>query len=262
MRRRAILLTGLGVLAYLVALVVQVPAGWALHWSRGSLPAGIEWQGGEGSIWHPRVRAVTVNLPAGNRLAVAPAELRVQPLRMLTGRLAVKARAGLLGGETRARGSVGLDGNWRVARAQGSLELAALSSVGPLLDFAQEGRLLFAARDLKGARLPAGGTFRASLEGFRVGWVDSPGPLGEYRLEGRVTGPGRIKGRVRTTEAGSLGLKGRLQADLRAGRARFDGEAWATDDAPDTVRDLLSMLGRVEGNRTRIQWRGRFRGVR
>ncbi len=262
MSRRVIFLAVLGVVIYLGALVVQLPAAWALHWARDAAPSKLQWHGVEGSVWQPRIRSLTMDLPGGNRLAMAPLEARAQVARVLTGHLGVEAEAGLLGGRTAGRAIIGLDGRWRAPRIQGDLRLEALKSVGPLLDFAQEGRLLFAAEGLAGARLPEAGRIRATLEDLRVGLVETPGPLGEYRLEAEITGPGRIEGRIRTIKAGVLGLKGTFHADLRAGKARFDGEGWATENAPEAVQGLLPLLGKVTGNRARIQWQGAFRGLR
>ncbi|KPV40119.1 hypothetical protein AN478_08210 [Thiohalorhabdus denitrificans] len=259
MKKRWVRLIGLGVVVYLLALVVQFPASWALHWARGSVPDTVAWEGVEGTVWSPRFQRVAVSLPNGGRLLIGPGEVRMQPGKLLTGELGYTFRAELLGGQVRGRLNHGFGDRWEIPEIQGRLDLANLGEVDPRLAMAEaRGGLLFAGQELHGGSLPEGGQVRATLEDLRVGLVPTAGPLGEYALEGEVSGPGRLEGTVETLNGGTLDISGRYRVDLQARTYRFNGEGQAGAEAPEVLRDMLPMLGTVRDGRVTIRQQGRL----
>lgn len=262
MSRRWVRLGLLGAGVFAVALVLQLPAAWALHLARDRLPADLAWQGVSGSIWDARAERVAVPLPGGRRAMVGPVSLRTGIWGMLVGRLPVDFRIRGYDGDITGTARLA-PGSWRVPTVQGRLSLAALPRLDPRLAMADmDGRILFRGEGLAGsyAGLPSAGSLRATVEGLRVGLVQADGALGDYSLQLRVAGDGRLQGKVRTVnEAALLGVEGQVEARLAAGRIRFRGEGWTGDGASPAVRDILPLLGEVRDGRVRIRWQGRLR---
>ncbi|MFA9462057.1 type II secretion system protein N [Thiohalorhabdus sp. Cl-TMA] len=250
----------MGALVYVIALVVQLPASWAFHWARGTVPEAVTWQGVEGTIWHPRINRLAVALPGGIQVPTGPVGVDFQPSALLTGALGARFRAELLGGTVRGRLTGGPGGRWTMSEIQGRLSLSRLADIDPRFGMAgAQGTLLFAGENLAGRALPEKGQLRATLEGLQVGLLPTDGPVGEYALRAEVTGPGRIRGEVQTLEERALGIRGRFRADLRKRTYRFKGEGWVPSDAPQAVQDILPLLGPVRDGRVNIQRQGRLR---
>ncbi|HKJ88408.1 MAG TPA: type II secretion system protein N [Gammaproteobacteria bacterium] len=260
MRKRWVRLLLLGLLVYTLTLVVQLPASWALYWARGSVPHTVRWHGVEGTVWNPRIARLTVRLPGGPRVPAGPVAVDFHPAGLFTGHLGAGFRAELLGGEIHGQMAAGMGGKWRIPQIQGRLDLASLADVDSRIGLAEpRGHLLFAGKDLSGQQLPEQGSLRASLEGFQTALLPTDGPVGEYALQAKVAGPGRLQGTVKTVKGRMLGIKGRFRLDLKGRRYRFDGESWASSVAPQAVQDVLSLLGPVHNGHVAIHRQGRFR---
>ena len=129
---------------------------------------------------------------------------------------------------------VGLGAPWNTLQAEGALQW---QSTGLRLDW-QQGRLRWhgqsqlLAQDL-GSRLSTlrpMGSYRVSLQGNNVG-TDSP----ELRLE-TINGPLRLSG----------------QGQWLGQRLRFQGEAQADEGFEAALSNLLNIIGRREGPRSRL----------
>lgn len=255
--RRAARLGVLGAGLYLAALAVQVPAAWVLHWGQGAVPEGVTLSGVEGSVWHPTVERFVANLPrSGRRLEGGPAEVEIGAWQLLRGRLQADLEAMALGGQASGRAAMGWGGAWRVPRAEVRLPLASLGKVDSRLDFGQSGTLRVTAEGLQGNDVPRSGSLRATVREFRLPAFGPEGPYGTYRAEADFQEGGKLQGRVSTTSARLLGIKGRFRADLSRRTARFNGEAWVPDGAPAEARQVLGLFGKVREGRAPIQWQG------
>ncbi|MEF8792643.1 type II secretion system protein N [Thiohalorhabdus sp.] len=248
----------LGAGVYLVALAIQVPAAWVVHWGQGAIPEGVTVSGVQGSLWHPTIDRFAVDLPRSGRLQGGPLEARIAVWQLLRGRLGAELEAAALGGEASGRAAMGWGGNWRVPRAEANLPLTRLGEVDPRLDFGQGGALEVTAEGLRGTRFPDAGSLRGTLREFRLPSFGPEGSYGTYRGEAEIGGPGDVQGRVSTASARLLGFQGDFQADLAAGTARFDGEAWVPDGAPAEARQVLALFGEIQDGRTAIRWQGRL----
>lgn len=257
--RRSVWLALLGGSVYLAALAVQVPAAWVVHWGQDALPEKVSLSGVQGSLWHPTVDRFTVDLPQAGRLEGGPAEVQVGLWPLLRGRLRADMEALALGGEATGRAEVGLNGGWRVPRVEASLPLRNLAKVDSRLDFGQGGTLTVTGEGLQGTELPRKGSLRATVREFRLPGLGPEGPYGTYRAEAEIDDAGRIQGRVVTASADLLGIEGQLQGNLNAGTARFTGEAWVPDGAPEEARQLLGLFGKVREGRAQIRWQGGLR---
>jgi hypothetical protein len=256
---RAVRLGLLGLVAFGLALVAQVPAAWLVHWNRDRIPDNVTLSGIEGTLWHPRVNRIAVGLPGGGLLQAGPAELRVRPLGLLGGKLETAFEAEALGGQAAGRATVGLGGQWRVPEARASLALERLGVIDPRLNFGQQGRLEVTVDGLGGSRLPDQGRVATVIHDFRFPGLGPDGVYGTYRARGEFAQGGQLKGEISTEKARVLAIKGNFQASLRGGRARFDGEARAPKGAPAEAEQLLSLFRNYQNGRARIRWRGRLR---
>lgn len=124
----------------------------------------------------------------------------------------------------------GLGTPWNTVRAEGSLGVSTSGfSIHTALDrVVMEGSVQLDARDM-----------RSSLSTLA--------PLGSYRL--LLTG-GEQPALVLTTLGGALQLQGHGQ--WTAGRLRFEGEASAAPSHQQELSNLLNIMGRRDGVRSRI----------
>ena len=257
--KRAIRLALLGLVAFGLALAVQVPAAWVVHWNRDRLPDTVALSGIEGTLWHPRVNRIAVELPGSGVLQAGPVELAVRPLGLLSGQLETEFEGEALGGEAAGRASVGWGGQWRLPGARASLALEQLGVVDPRLNFGQQGRLEVTIDGLGGTSLPEQGRVEAVIRDFRFPGLGPDGIYGTYRARGEFDQGGQLRGEISTEQARVLAIKGNFNANLGDGRARFDGEARAPEGAPPEADQLLSLFRNYKDGRARIRWRGSLR---
>ena len=263
MRRRWLRLSLLGVAVFGGALVLKVPAGWALYLADKRVPVDLEWHGASGTAFDARVERLAVTPPGGREVVVGPVDLRTHLLSAVTGSVPVDFRVRSPFGEASGRARLA-PGEWRVPEVKGRLALAELPRLVPQLEVAGlEGQVLFRGQDLAGAFRdgpPRSGTLRASLDGLRVGLIRTERPLGNYALEMQAQGREGFRGKVRTVNDDALlGVQGEADTDLAQGLVRFRGQGWAADDAPQAVHDILPLLGQAREGRVRIRWQGRIR---
>lgn len=261
MRRWYFLLGGMGLVVFAASLAAHLPARMAAGWARPALPPMVELSGVSGTVWHPRIRRIKVNLPRGPELTLGPARVDVGLWRLVTGAVGLSGRLEAYGGRVTTRGWLGLGGGWRVERLRGRLPLGSLKEADPRLAMARlEGQALVRGEGLEGDnRGPRGGELRLGLIDLQVAWLADDRPLGDFSLPLAVVEPGKLEGSLSSPAANALRAKGDLRLDLDAGRVRFTGQAWPGEAANDNIRNALPLLGRMEGNRALIRYRGRLR---
>jgi general secretion pathway protein N len=203
LRRRRVQLAILGVVAYLVFLLANLPAAWlglALERaSRGALalgqPAGTVWKG-----------SGLLALRLGGALrGIADLEWRCNPLSLLTGRLSVVLSG--LAPDTRLRASVSLGaGSVRFQDVEADAPAIVIEPAVPAAAFAKpEGRLRVLADSVEIGG--AGVVGAATVEWLDAGVLQVQ-RLGDYRLQ--ITGSGSraelklatLRGDLRLTAAG------------------------------------------------------------
>jgi len=260
MRRRYRRLVLLGAAVYLLALGVQMPAAWALHWVRGGIPESLSWTEVEGSVWGPTFRGLRIALAEDRAFTLERVRLELRGLPLLAGRAIWDLRARAFGGRGRGQVGLALDGSWRLERLRGSARLQRMPGVsewgpvGPL-----SGSVTYSAKGWTGQPVPREGRFRARVEGLASGRKGKARALGDYRLEGRFRESGRFAGDLRTERAVGLGLEGTFRGDLDSGRLRFEGEGWSPAEAGPTLREILPVSQGDGDARAAIEWSGRLR---
>jgi general secretion pathway protein N len=236
LRRTEVRLVILGIVAYLVFLLANLPAAWfgfALERaSRGALalgePAGTVWKG----------RGLLALRSGGAFRGIADVEWRCNPLSLFTGRLNV-ALSGVAP-ETRLRAGVSLGArSVRFQNVEANAPAALLEPVVPAAAFAKpDGRLRVLADSVEIGG--AGVVGAATVEWTEAGVSGLP-RLGDYRLQ--ITGSGERAAVKLATLRGDLRLTG--EGEWRAAQPRIvqlRGVAQASAERKD-LEPLLQMLG-------------------
>ena len=236
LRRPGVRLAVLGVAAYLVFLLVNVPAAWlgfALERaSRGALalgdPAGTLWKG----------RGLLALRSGGAFRGIADLEWSCNPLSLLTGRLGV-ALSGAAP-ETRLRASVSLGaGSLRLQNVEASAPAALLEPALPAAAFAKpDGRLRVLADSVEVGGAGVAGA--ATVEWLEAGVLQVQ-RLGDYRLQ--ITGSGARAELKLATLRGDLRFTG--AGEWRAAQPRIvqlRGTVEASAERKD-LEPLLQVLG-------------------
>jgi len=235
-RRRGVRLAILGIGAYLVFLLANLPAAWlgfALERaSRGALalgePAGTVWKGS----------GLLALRSGGAFRGIADLEWRCNPLSVLTGRLSV-ALSGVAP-ETRLRASVSLGaGSVRLQNVEADAPAALLETGVPAAALAKpEGRLRVRADSVEIGG--AGVVGAATVEWLEAGVLQTR-RLGDYRLQ--ITGSGERAELRLATLRGDLRLTG--GGEWRAAQPRIvqlRGIAEAAAERKD-LEPLLQAMG-------------------
>jgi len=247
-RRPGVRLAVLGVAAYLVFLVVNVPAAWlgfALERSsRGALalgdPAGTLWKGS----------GLLALRSGGSFRGIADLEWRCNPLSLLTGRLSV-ALSGAAP-ETRLRASVSLGAaSVRLQNVEASAPASVLEPALPAAAFAKpDGRLRLLADSFEVGGAGVAGA--ATVEWLEAG-MSGLQRLGDYRLQ--ITGNGERAAVKLATLRGDLRVNG--EGEWRAAQPRIvqlRGTMEAAGERKD-LEPLLQALGiRGSGIRQPFAW--------
>lgn len=231
---RVKLLAAAGVAAFVLALLVTMPARVAYHWFA---PPELKLWGISGSVWNGRAAE-----GAAGGVYFADFAWRFRPASLFTGRVGCLVSARPAGGRLQGDVAIGFGGNSMLLRdVEAGLPLSVLARVVPM-----EG--VDATLDLDFARLRFDDGFPTEAEGtLRIlNLVLRPvsgRALGDYRavLE---TGDDGITGTVEDV-SGVLDLSGTVL--LRADRSySFTGRVSATPDAPSALVQQLQYLGSAD----------------
>jgi general secretion pathway protein N len=235
-RRRGVRLAVLGVGAYLVFLLANLPASWlgfALERSSGGAlslgePAGTVWKGS----------GLLALRSGGGFRGIADIEWHTNPLSVLAGRLSVALSGAAPEAGLRASVSLGA-GSVRFQNVEANASAALLEPLVPAAAFAKpEGRLRVLADSFEIGG--AGVVGAATVEWIDAGVLQVRG-LGDYRLQ--ITGSGERAAVKLATLRGDLRLSG--EGEWRAAQPRIvqlRGIAEAAAERKD-LEPLLQALG-------------------
>lgn len=235
-RRAGVRFAVLGVCAYLLFLVANLPAAWlgyALERaSSGALalgdPAGTLWKG----------RGLLAAGSGGAFRGLASVEWRCNPLSLFTGRLKVALSGSSPEASLRATVSLGAR-SLRIQNVEAIAPAAMLEPVVPAAAFAKpEGRLRVRADSIE---LGAGGLRGAATVEWADAGVSGALGLGDYQL--RIDGSGERAAVKLSTLRGDLRLSG--EGEWSAARPRIvqlHGMAESSAERKD-LEPLLQALG-------------------
>ena len=233
--RRGLWLIVLGVVSYLVFLIATLPAAHAWSWFGRKVPA--QAFGLTGTVWSGN--AAVVQAGPGRLDAV---QWRVKPTALFLGRLGVDART-RLPGDGRAEGDLQLaPGRLHGRDVKLNMPMADLLRwTGARLAVGVDGRVDALLRQVtmnQGRLTSADGVINWHQGVIRLG--SRAIPLGEVALRLEPADDGTI-GRL-ANQGGALRIAGTLRLNPD-GTFTFDGNANATGQGDDEVRQALALLG-------------------
>jgi general secretion pathway protein N len=235
-RRGGVRLAILGIVAYLVFLLANLPAAWLgfaiERSSRGALALGEP----SGTVW--KGSGLLALRSGGGFRGVADITWSCNPLSVFTGRLSV-ALSGVAP-ETRLRANVSLGaGSVRFQNVEANAPAAVLEPAVPAVAFAKpDGRLRVLADSIEISDARVVGA--VTVEWLEAGVLQTQ-RLGDYRLQ--ITGSGERAAVKLATLRGDLRLSG--EGEWRAAQPRvvqLRGVAQAAAERKD-LEPLLQLMG-------------------
>lgn len=183
LRRTGVRFAVLGVAAYLVFLVANLPAAWFGYALERASGGALALGDARGTVWKGR-GALAVRSGAAFR-GIADIEWRCNPLSILAGRLSVALSGSAPGASLRANVSLGF-GSVRLQNVEASAPVALLEPAIPIAAIAKpEGRLRIAADSLE---VGIGSVRGAATVEWADAGLSGVRRVGDYRLQ--ITGSG------------------------------------------------------------------------
>jgi general secretion pathway protein N len=244
LRRTVVRFAVLGVAAYLVFLVVTLPAAWLGYALESASSGAVALGGPSGTVWKGK-GALAVR-SGGSYRGVADIEWRCNPLSIFRGRLSVTLSGDALKGNL----SLGFS-TMQLDKVDATLQVALLAPVDPRIAFVKpEGRMRIVADSLEIAPASVRGT--ASVEWAEAGMSGIP-RIGDYRLQ--INGSGdRADLRLQTLR-GDLRVNG--SGEWKAAQPRevqMSGEAQIPPGRKDLEFLLTLVAGPGTGDSRRFGW--------
>ena len=257
--QRRLIFAGLAI--FLVTLLTNIPSDRALQLFRDKLPAGISWHQVSGSAFHPVFYNLLVRTPAGREVLIESADLNVAILPLLIGRLKMQFILRLNDGEFSGT-AILQQQSWQLPEIEGNVSLLMLAEILPELKLTgPRGRVIFSGNALAGEyrNLSVTGELKATVEKLQLDMLNTQRPLGDYSIQLQSGDNKILQGRIETVSTDAqLSVQGDLSLAPESKSIQFEGQAWASSDAPASVQSLLTLLGPVEQGRARIRWQTRL----
>ena len=257
MGKRWIFLGGIGLVVFMAALLLRMPAAWLLVGANRLLPVEAGWSEARGTVSEAVIHGLSFSLPGGRRVYLNKVTFHPAVLSLFSGRLRLDFRLDDSGGQLTGSADFGLE-RWQVAAAGGKLSLSALTPTLPELEIAGlEGRITVRAENIVAdyGALPSPGQLVVELEDVRTIWLQTDNPLGHYRLDLQALGPAGISGEVRTLNGPALlSVTGAVQQEPSSQTLKFSGIGQLSEDAPVPLRRILPILGRTNRDRVAMDW--------
>jgi general secretion pathway protein N len=246
LRRTWIRFAVAGVAAYLLFLIVNLPASWLSYALERASGGAVALGNPSGTVWKGR-GALAARSGQGYR-ALADIEWRCNPLSIFTGGLAVTLSGDAPGASLRGNLRLGFR-SVRLDKVDASVPVALIEPAVPGSAFVKpEGRVRVVADSLEIG--PASVRGAATVEWTEAG-MSGLARVGDYRLQ--ITGSGDRAGLKLSTQRGDLRMTGDGEwsaAQPRQIQMRGEAEATRKDLEP-----LLALLaGPGEGSRRQFGW--------
>jgi len=243
LRRTGVRFAILGAAAYLVFLVVNLPAAWFGYALERSSGGAVALGDARGTVWKGR-GALAVRSRDGYR-SLADIEWRCNPLSLFTGRLSMA----LSGASLRANLSLGLR-SVRLQNVEASVPVALVATAVPAAAFVKpEGRLRVVAESFEIGSASVRGA--ATVDWAEAG-LSGIARIGDYRLQ--ITGSGESATVRLSTLRGDLRVNG--NGEWRAAQPQFvmRGVAEISPGRADLEPLLLLLGAQGSGTSRPFEW--------
>jgi general secretion pathway protein N len=224
------LLLIVGVLTFVSALVILFPARVAYDWF---VPDAVQASGLEGSAWSGSVSEASV---AG--LYLRDLQWHMQPLQLLTGKLALSIEASPPQGFLEADVAVGIGGDLTLANVNASLPLSAFAGIARVPGLAGDASIQFRELRLRD-RLPIVADGTLNVADLVAPMIDAS-TIGGYRAE-FITGDDAVVASIEDVN-GVFDLAGSLTISADR-KYQFLGKVAATEETSEKLRRQLRFLG-------------------
>lgn len=223
-------LATVGLLTFLVAVVLMFPARVAYQWFA---PPALQLSGLEGTIWSGSAAEASV---AG--LYLRDLTWNLQPLRLVTGKLAAYIEAKPSTGFLEAEVAAGLGGNIKLGNVSGSVPLRDLATVANLPGLAGTASVEFDVLEIHDG-LPVAVDGTLAVANLVAPMVDASS-IGGYRAE-FFTEDNAVIASIEDVD-GAFDLAGSLTVSADRNYL-FTGKVAATDRTSEKLRGQLRFLG-------------------
>lgn len=248
-------LVAFGLAAYLLMLIIQLPAAQAWRMAKPHLGGlSIELYGLQGSVWQGRATHLRVQ-------GYGPAQLdwRLTPMGLLRGQISADVQLHLGEGHLQGRLHLPFDRHTlKLEQIQGQLAMPWLTSQVPNLPVPLSGSV---GLRLEWLQLDLHTAWPQALAG-QLHWYQAGIVMGEPLALGDLTAQlSSVEGRLlaRVSDYGGP-LRADIQASLQKnGQYRVEGHVSAAEQAAPALPGWLSLLGQADGTgQHRLQWQGRL----
>jgi general secretion pathway protein N len=247
LRRTGVRLALLGAAAYLVFLVVRLPAAWVDYALERASGGALVLGDARGTVWNGQG---TLAARSGNGFrAIGDVQWRCNPLSLFAGRLGVAVTSAAPGAELRANIGVGLR-SVRVQNLEASVPATLIEAIPVVAFWKPQGRVRVSAESFEIG--PASVRGAATAEWSEAGMM-GVARVGDYRLQ--ITGSGdRAAIRLQTLH-GDLRVSG--DGEWRAAQPRvvqMRGVAEASPERKDLEPLLTLLVGGGAGPSRQFGW--------
>lgn len=237
-----------GVAAYLVFLLVNLPASWLGYALERASGGAIALGAPGGTVWKGRG---TIAARSGSGFkSLADVEWRCNPLSIFTGALAVTVSGDAPGASLKGNLRLGVR-SVRLEKVDATVPLALVEAAVPLVSiWKPEGRVRVVADSLEIGRGSVRGA--ATVEWAEAG-LSGVARVGDYRLQ--ITGAGDRAGLKLSTQRGDLRMNG--DGEWRADQPRqiqLRGIANASPARKDLEPLLAMIAGEGQGSSRQFGW--------
>jgi len=248
LRRTGVRLALLGAAAYLVFLVVTLPAAWLGYALERASGGAVALGDTSGTVWKGR-GTVAARSESGFR-SVADIQWNANPLSIFSGRLSVAVSGTAPGADLKATVGLGLR-SVRLQNVEASIPATLLEPAIPAVAFAKpQGRVRVSSESLEVG--PASVRGAASAEWSEAG-LAGVARIGDYRLQ--ITGSGDRAAIKLATVRGDLRLNGDGQWTAAQPRVvQLSGVAETSPDRKDLEPLLQLLTGGGSGPSRQFGW--------
>jgi hypothetical protein len=246
-----------GIFVLFVTVLLNFPANLAAGWIKRNAEMPFEWQTIEGSIFSTDIYGLSIPTMSGNFLYIDQTSLNTSIFPLVFGNLISEIH--IMTGDSEIIGESKLTfSEWKVSNLIGELVFIDFIDSFPELElFGISGNLILKSDFIMGNYKELTDSENVSLELFNLNCAmfNSPRPFGDYQMLLDSVSTQKITASISNLPGDNqLLINSKLNFDKIDNKIRINGYAWLSDNADQSLSELLFLLGKQENNRTLINW--------